>query len=63
MAEERKRDIEETADFIKSLLDSQKRDWSEQFLMLRNDTDEVKKNIIDRCSLQEVLSIKKDFQA
>lgn len=29
---------------------------------MKNDTDEVKKNIIDRCSLQEVLSIKKDFQ-
>ena len=39
LQEERKRDIEETADFIKQVIDNQKHDWSKDLSQLRQDNE------------------------
>ena len=61
LQDERRRDIEETADFIKQLIDTQKADWSKDMGSLRLDVDNQKKDMIDRCSLKEMLAIKNNL--
>ena len=61
LSEERKRDIEETADFIKQLIDNQKAEWGRDQSLLSRDVETLKKDMVDRCSLKEVISLKQQM--
>lgn len=43
---------------MKAIIDQQKKDYKSDMSKLRLDYDTIKKEVIDRCSMQEVLSIK-----
>lgn len=58
LQEERKRDIEETADFIKQVMETNKQEFNRDLQAVRSDLDKARNDIVDRCSMQEVLSIK-----
>lgn len=58
---ERKRDIDETADFVKVIIDQQKKEVKSELSKLRLDYDTIKKEVIDRCSIQEMMSIKQSL--
>ena len=58
---EQKRDIDVMADFVKSLGDQQKKEVRQEISKLRLDQDTMKKEVIDRCSMQEVLNIKQNL--
>jgi len=51
MSDERKRDIEETADFIKQLIDQQKSELGRENESIKLQMDQVKKEVIDRSSV------------
>lgn len=61
LQDERKRDIEETADFIKQVIDNQKHDWNRDLSALKMDTEQMKKEMVDKCSLQEMVNIKQSL--
>lgn len=58
LQEERKRDIEETADFIKQVMETNKQEFSRDLQGVRGDLEKARNDIVDRCSMQEVLNIK-----
>ena len=58
LQEERKRDIQETADFIKEVMENNKQEFNRDMQNLRTDLDKARNDIVDRCSMQEVLGIK-----
>jgi hypothetical protein len=62
LSEERKRDIEETADFIKQLIDNQKAEQNRDLGLINRDVETLKKDMVDRCSLKEVISLKQQLQ-
>ena len=63
LQEERKRDIEETADFIKEVMENNKQEFNRDLQNVRADLDKARNDIVDRCSMQEVLSIKQSLMA
>jgi gas vesicle protein len=58
LGEERKRDIEETADFIKQLIDQNKEEWQKETSTFSKEIDHLKKEMVDRCTLKELLGLK-----
>jgi len=58
LQDERKRDIEETADFIKQVMETSKQEFNRDLQGVRTDVDKARNDLADRCSMQEVLSIK-----
>lgn len=63
LQEERKRDIEETADFIKQLMDTQKQDLQREIRAAGAEIEGLKKDVMERCSVKEVLSIRQQLAA
>ena len=61
LGEERKRDIEETADFIKQLIDNNKEEWLKETNGFSKEIDSLKKEMIDRCTLKELLGLKQQM--
>jgi gas vesicle protein len=55
LQEERKRDIEETADFVKQLMDNFKDDLQRDVYQFKDDIEKLKKDMIDRTTVQEML--------
>ena len=55
LQEERKRDIEETADFVKQLMDNFKDELQRDVYQFKDDIEKLKKDMFDRTTVQEML--------
>jgi len=62
LKEERKNDIMETGDFIKSMVDHQKSDTKREFDLLKGLVDKQGQDIVDRATLSEVLQIRANIE-
>lgn len=63
LQDERKRDIEETADFIKQLMDQQKCEITKDFDKANREIEGLKREIIEKSTLKEVLQIKQTLMS
>lgn len=58
MQEERKKDVEETAEFIKSLINNNKMDIAKDMQRILGDFDKVRRDLSDRAPITELLDLK-----
>ena len=61
LSEQRKSDIEETADFVKQLFDGFKDDTLRELHHHRGELDKFKRDLVDKGTVQEMLSIKQNL--
>ena len=58
MQEERKRDVEETADFIKQIINQGKQDTAKELQRMSGEMDKMRRDVVDKCTLKELLEVK-----
>lgn len=58
LQEERKKDIEETAEFIKQIINNGKSEQAKEVNRVLQEIDKVKRELIDKSSIAEVLDLK-----
>jgi len=58
LQEERKRDIEETAEFIKQIINTGKQETSRELQKVAGDLEKCRRDLVDKCSVNELLETK-----
>ena len=58
LQDERKRDVEETADFIKQLVNSQKNESAREMTRVLNEIEHLRRDIADKSSNTDLLNTK-----
>lgn len=59
--DQRKNDIEETADFVKQLFDGFKDDTLKELHFNRTELDKFKRDLVDKANIQEMLNMKQSL--
>jgi hypothetical protein len=58
LQDERKKDVEETAEFIKQIINNGKMEQQKELAKFSNDIERVRRDLVDKCSLTELLEVK-----
>jgi hypothetical protein len=58
LQDERKKDVEETADFIKSIINNGKLEQQKELSKVSGDIDHIRKIMADKCSVNELIEAK-----
>ena len=58
LQDERKKDVEETADFIKQIINTGKMEQQKELQKMLSDIERMRRELTDKCTLTELLELK-----